>query len=719
MLAHHEVIKNYEEDRSYRQAVLDERIPDLHFARYGQNDDVMTGVNPCEFTGEYNIIAKERRRVMAELRKNEIECKFRIEDDDDDEIDETMQGMYRTDRRDSKTEQIINTAEEDAIDCGFGSWMFRAVYEAPEDPLNTNLKPQRVALPESVRKVFWDANSVMSDKSDAQRCSVIHDFTEAGYKQFLIDNGIDPDKVGFTSFDSPYQSVYELYYHRSLLYPLFSSTYRKLSILESFSLEPENETFYIYANEETNELYSLTKAKAEELEMPEPLQKKRIKIKKCFRYVTNGSDLLVNREPVHGDIIPVVSMYGERNFVNGVENFYGIVKAGKDPQKLLNSCLNFLANMMMYSPVPKPEFDKREIEGVERYHEGAANSHQLAYALRNKLWKDPETGETYTFDNATYTRQPEIPQTVSELMAVLPSLLEGIMASPGISDTTFDTNASGKALENIQEVIGMMTYIYLDRKAEAIRRDAEIWQAMTVSMYDTEREVTITNSDGKTAVKKVNEFGDFLTFNDNGELDVVDNNRNVIANKKFKVYHDIGASYQSRRDATLASLKEYLNTLDPNDPLRQIVTLNILSKEDGEGMDELNDYARLTLLEMGLPGFKPQNEAEKEFVMQVNNQRMQDQIMSQNQPDYMQEMIEVEKQGKQIEMIDTISKAKLNDEKAKTEQANRISKLIDARINSKELQLKERDQIFNNRQQMLQNQVDLTDSLYEASQGLM
>ncbi len=82
----------YRKDRDAKQGVLDERITDLDFARWSQNDDNMTGICNLEFQGEYNIISRERKRIQSEFRKNDIEVKFRNKSEDDDNIDDIMQG---------------------------------------------------------------------------------------------------------------------------------------------------------------------------------------------------------------------------------------------------------------------------------------------------------------------------------------------------------------------------------------------------------------------------------------------------------------------------------------------------------------------------------------------------------------------------------------------------------------------------------------------------
>lgn len=609
-----EILTLYDTDRDYRSPILDERIPDLHFARFGQNDDSMSETCTTEFVGQFDIISRERKRVQAELRQNGVEIRFRAKDADNDDLDEIMQGKYRTDSLDSKSKQVFSIAQDDAIDCGFGAWRLVTEEEDECDILSTNLDIRRKAIPEAIRKVFFDADSILMDKSDAKHCSVITVFTEKGYEDFLKDHDIDPDDIAFSTFDDPYESIYRRFGF-GFIYPLFNKGDKSISILEFYKLEPEKQIWYIY-EDVSGEGLAIPKNDAIERGLGEPLRKKTLIKNVCFKYLVNGVEIL-KRTKVPGGMIPIIPTYGERNFVDGVENFFGIVKAVKDPQKLINAALNYMASLMMFSPVPKPEFDPKEIEGLENFHEGAANAHNLAYQLRNKVWKDPNGGELIQFPTPTYSQPVQIPPAVSQLIATLIPITDQIL-NPGLTQDAFKTQASGVALQEIKDQIGMMTYIFLDNFAESKRRDAEVYAAMASEVFDVERDLVLTNPDGTTTIETINrpEF----------DMELIEEfTKNPVCGQRFNVSYKIGATYATQRDAALGNLKELFTTLPPGDPMQNFVMLSILSKQDGEGLEELNKAARFQLLALGMPGVEPQTEEEEEYLQQLAEQ-------AQNQP---------------------------------------------------------------------------------------
>ena len=86
------------------------------------------------------------------------------------------------------------------------------------------------------------------------------------------------------------------------------------------------------------------------------------------RYIVTGQDVLEEAR-VPGEHIPVVPMYGERQYVEGEEHYEGIVRLAKDPQRLRNFQLSYLASLVGQSPRRKPMFTADQIQGFEEMYE--------------------------------------------------------------------------------------------------------------------------------------------------------------------------------------------------------------------------------------------------------------------------------------------------------------------------------------------------------------
>lgn len=612
-----DILEDYHTDKQYRWEVLDRATESLYFARWSHYDDSFGDFCQTHYRGQFDLVRKEKRRITSEFRQNPVTIKYDAYNEEDEEAAEIMTGMYRNNILRSDCKDCFNMAQEDQLDCGMGAW--RIVTEDEDDnPLNTNKVIRRMPIPEAVRRVFFDANSLRLDKSDARRCSVINTYTEKGYKQFLKENDIDLDTVAFTSFDDPYHSYYQ--YH----YPLDFFDRKRLNLLEQFRITSEPETVLIYINPQSGEPVGFYKSEISdvmddlvEAGFGDPVNTKKVMRDVCTKYITNGVEILKETR-VPGGMIPIIPIYGERNFIDGVENVEGLYQLTKDAQRLIDMQMNYLAELVAYSPVPKPEFDPREIEGLEGYHEDA-NDSNLAYVLRNKVFT--ENGETINFPNPTYTQPPQVPPSVAQLLELSTAFIQQ-NTNPGLTEDSFNTNASGEALKQLAKQIDILSYVFIDNYAEGMRRDGEVSAAMTAEIMDTPRQVTMQNQDGTTQTAMVNES---VFDAETGQMVTL---RRVHQNK-FYVSYDVGPSYQTQKEATVATLKDLLNNLgsDPQDQqIKQIVLMGLLSNIEGQGLEPINRYARFNLLSQGLPGFEPETEEEEQFVEQLRQaQAQQDQ----------------------------------------------------------------------------------------------
>ena len=615
------MLEKHSNDVSIASTVRDERIPDLTFARITQLDDKMRAECTTEFLGQFDLIGRERKAVQAEFRQNEVEVLFRTKNGDDDDLDELMQGKYRTDTRLTKSQQAIKIAQDDAMDCGFGAWRVNTEEVDGEDMLNSELEVGASPIPEAIRCVYYDSNSKLYDKSDSMWCGVRNAMTEDAYKKYLEDEDISEEEAGFVSFSSPYQSVYEVLNGTELGNSLYNAASKEITLLEFYEIEEKVEMFYQYLSidMETGEEKIVPMLKKDALALdgaPEPFRKKKVKVKCCKKYITNGVKVL-KESIVPGGMIPIIPIFGERNFCNGVENFYGIVKAAKDPQVLFNASMNYTASLMMRSPNEKPVLDPREIAGFDEWK--TPNDPRHAYMRKNKTYVD--TDGTIKQFMPEYTQSPQVAPAVAQLQQGLLPIMDMIL-NPGVTEDSFDSNMSGVAIQQVEKQIGIMRYIMLDNYGDSMLRFAEVYAAMVCDTYDTPRKVVVTNRDGTTAMKKVNEE----TFDAALGASIV---KNELKGAKFNAYSKIAPSHQSARDSALSNLKEiYSSYVDPNQPMAQLTLLQILSMQDGDGLEDLNKVARFQALEMtlsmGIP-LEPKTKEEEEYMMQLQQQAQQPQ----------------------------------------------------------------------------------------------
>jgi hypothetical protein len=200
-------------------------------------------------------------------------------------------------------------------------------------------------------------------------------------------------------------------------------------------------------------------------------------------------------------------------------------------------------------------------------------------------------------------------------MAALLQLTEQDMAEILGSNQQGDkmvSNISGKAVELIQTRLDMQSFIYMTNMAKAVRRCGEIWLSMAKDIYVEEKRKmkTIGSMEEISSVELMKPVIDA----ESGEL-VYEND---LSNATFDVAVDVGPSFSSRRDATVRALTGMMQvTTDPQ--TQQVLQAMAIMNMDGEGIDDVREYFRRQLVQLGV--LQPTEEEQQEMMMAMQNQQ--------------------------------------------------------------------------------------------------
>ena len=102
-------------------------------------------------------------------------------------------------------------------------------------------------------------------------------------------------------------------------------------------------------------------------------------------------------------------MYGERSFVEGEEYWEGITRLAKDPQRLRNFQMSYLADIVSRSPRPKPIFTPEQIQGFEPMYEESGADNNYPYLLQNSK---NANGEPLTMGAVAVMPEQTMPQAL-------------------------------------------------------------------------------------------------------------------------------------------------------------------------------------------------------------------------------------------------------------------------------------------------------------------
>jgi hypothetical protein len=651
------VDKGYQSGQTGRQQASD----DLVFARVTQWDDNLLEDTNLAFRGEFNILKKAHRQIMGDLAANPVQVDFEPKDEDRDDGADLLDGLYRADDRLNTSQEAYTYASADAVDGGFGAWELFTEYSSSRmGDLNQVIR--RKFIPEAVNCVFWDPNAKRQDKSDAKYCCVIEPFSEDGYND-LVKELTGEESTGPTNFRAP---------EHSYTFPWSGSGEgKKYYVGRFFHVEKIKDTALTFVDPMGTETILLQSQLDDVMDDMidagyEIVAEKDLERFQVTRYIMSGHEIL-KEEVIAGEYIPIIPMYGERYIVEGEEYYSGITRLAKDPQRLRNFQMSYLADIVSRSPRPKPIFFAEQIQGFENMYDIAGVDNDYPYLLQNR--KDANGNDLPIGPVAAMPDQP-IPQALAASIELTRQAVEDV-ANPGIPQDIADPDLSGKAVMALQARMDKQSYIFQHNLKFAKRRDGEVYASMAVEIMDSPRKMTVAKPDGTTMqVETMTHVIDAET----GEVKVL----NDLTNMEFEVYSDIGPSYDSQKEQTidrLAAMAESVALTDPT--LHKALILKILELTDGVNTDDIREYARKQLV---LTGFKePETDEEKQMLAEAQGNQ---------QPD--------------ANMV----LAMAEDKKGQAQQMEAQTKLLVAQSNSANEQAKRQIDGFNAETKRMDTQVD-------------
>ena len=155
---------------------------DLVFYYVTQWDDTLLDSSDLSYRGEFNILKKAGKDIMSDLADSPVQVDFAPIDETPIESADVVDGMYRTDARNNQAVESFNNAKKEAVVCGVGAWELYTEYETSRMG-DSKQVIKRQPLHEANNNVFWDPNSKLMDKSDANYVSILTPYSKESYKK--------------------------------------------------------------------------------------------------------------------------------------------------------------------------------------------------------------------------------------------------------------------------------------------------------------------------------------------------------------------------------------------------------------------------------------------------------------------------------------------------------------------------------------------------------
>lgn len=604
---HAEAVREFDEiqmatEQERMQALQDRRFYSISGAQWeGDVGDLYE--NKARF--EFNHVHLAVIRVVNEYRNNRVTVDFQPTDGaNNDEFADACDGLYRADEQRCSANEAYDNAFEESTAGGMGAWRLRSCYEDDEDDEDDRQRVELEPIYDADTTVFFDLNAKRQDKADAKRCYVLTPYSRDAYEEEFDD---DPSSWP--------HATSQLYFDWA--------TPDVVWVAERYSVEEVKEKVRFYRGLLADEGQEELKVTEAEIEADPGLierlavtgytlaRTKTVKRRRIRKVIMSGSRVLEDCGYIAGRHIPIVVTYGKRWVVDGVERFMGHVRLARDPQRLINMIMSWLAEMAARFDIEKPIVTPQQMAGHEVMWAND-NTERYPFLLLNPQ-KDAQTGNPIPGSQApaAYTKAPQIPPAMAALAQMAQQALQDLLGNQQAGEQ-LQPNMSGKAVELIQNRLDMQVFIYMSNFAKAMKRSGEIWLSMMKDIAVEEaRRMKTVSANGQSGSVVINE----PVIDEKSSARVL---RNDFAKASYDVVADVGPSSTSLRNAVVRALTGVASITD--DPqTKQALTLATISNLEGEGLGDLREWARARALRMGL--IKPTDEEKDDLAQEQANQQ--------------------------------------------------------------------------------------------------
>jgi hypothetical protein len=466
-------------------------------------------------------IANQQRQQRPRIK---VHATNTIQDAADAEV---IQGVIRHIETDSNADHAYDTAFDYAVRMGWGFIRVNTDYVSP-DSFDQKISIDPVDNPFTV---YWDPNSTAPDGSDADRCLITTMMPKTTFRKLYpgYDDGASFTQRGTGDAQNEWISKEDI------------------RIAEYFYTWRKKSKLYLLSNGQhafEDELPSKEDMAASGI----TVISKRDSYKKVIKWVKLTAYQVLEERDWPGKYIPLVPVYGRVTVTGDKRRKFGMVRFGKDPQRMYNFWQTSLTESIALAPKAKWIMAEGQDEGHESDW-AQANIKSTPYLRYKQTDIEGRPAPPPT------RLQPEPPP--AGVITAAQAVDDDLASIMGVFDPNQlpTGNISGKALNGQQQQIDLTNFDFYDNLTRSIQHVGKICLDLIPKIYDTERVLRIIGDDGKPELLTVN------------QRDAVGRVMNDVTVGEYDVVMETGPGYNSKRQEAVGMM---MPLFESSPELRQI-----------------------------------------------------------------------------------------------------------------------------------------------------
>lgn len=659
---HNAVIEAFNDDmdvEKYNREMASEAVRFVH-GRNGQwEDDVFSATGDKKPRYTFDQASPVVNQIAGEIEQADFGIKVAPTGGEaTEDLAKLYDGMIRNIQNVSEATKIYNAAGRKMVTSGIGGWRVKHDFvDADSFDMDLMITP----LLDFGCRVWFDRTAKEQDKSDAKHCHVIQPMSLSDYNDKFPDGS--ESSVGLSicstqnNVDFGYNAddifIGQIYYKKEVK--------RTLVLMTDGSVREDNDDFKKIEDELAEK--GITVDVDDNGERRERKRNKIVVMSRLF----DANDWLIEPEETVFSHVPVVPVYGNYDIEQNVTYYYGAVEKMMDPQRVMNYSLSREIEEGALAPRAKWWMTLKQMAGFEK---------TLATLNTNA---DPVQG---------YNHDPEAPgapqqsggaqinqglRVLSESMSMMITKVAGLFSAnmgdnPGLQ--------SGVAIKSLQDKGDTGTVKYFSSLEVGICHTGKILVGAIPIVYDTKRQVRITQEDGTAEMTVVND----KIFDEETNAFVPSNDLSI---GKYDVTCSAGPSFQNRQQEAVTGILEASQV----NPAIMEVGGDILTRNMSfPGAEQISERLRAQLFDAGMIPVEQMTDEEKQELLAAQQARaaqgdqpspeamigQAELIKAQNEQDKTQ--VSVQKGNADIQIA--INRERREDAKAQASARNDNAKLV-------------------------------------------
>ena len=570
------------------------------------------------------------RQIVNDGRQNRPSIKVRpVDSGADMATAEVFQGIIRHIEDRSGADAAYDTALDSAATCGFGFFTVTTEY-ASDETFDQEICIERIRNPLSV---MIDPDAQKADASDMKYAFVIEEMDKDEFKENYP--GKYPED--FKS-DRDYGDWFGDHV-RIARYWWVEEKDRKLHLLRDGKVISEE---------------SMDMLKSEGIDVEGEIVETRDIPKKTVKHcLMSGNDYLEEPKEWIGKHIPILVVWGNEIDIEGKVVHSGIIRPGKDPQRLYNYSRSAFAERVALTP--KAPWVAAEGQVEDYADEWATANVENHSVLRYK----PMSLNGQPVPPPQRQTAADVPAGFAQDMQISEHDIQAAIGMYNASLGAPSNERSGKAIMARQKEGDVGTFHYHDNLNRAIRHCGRILVDLIPRIYDSNRVVRILGYDGSVGEATLDP-----NIPEASQMNGVQSLYNLGVGT-YDVTISTGPSYTTLRQEAAQAMIEMTQA---NPALMQIVGDLMIKNMDWPGAEEISERLKLTLppeiqqaeaqkKQKQMPPEMQQMVAQFEQAMQQKDQMLQqaEQMLTQMQQELQKEKTdnEVKETEVKIKAIET------------------------------------------------------------------